>query len=90
MYKEGRKHGFGIQTWTDGRDYVGHWWQGKTHGLGKYRIQNAVSYTYGLWEDGKQMTWWSEEQRLKIAAADVGEFDYKSYFRKEESLRQLS
>lgn len=31
-----RKHGYGVFTWTDGRQYKGYWINGMQHGLGTY------------------------------------------------------
>ena len=35
-YKDGKKHGKGRYTWSDGGIYVGNWKDGKEHGQGTY------------------------------------------------------
>ena len=31
-YLNDNKHGFGIYTWADGKQYIGEWYEGKQHG----------------------------------------------------------
>jgi len=68
LYRDDKKHGFGIYKWTDGRYYEGFWYKGKQHGLGIYFVpkkdDNRVKF--GLWEDGKRIEWFNEEQVYAI------------------------
>jgi hypothetical protein len=77
MYKDDKKHGFGIYTWADGRCYEGYWWKGKQHGLGTYFVPKEGKVKYGLWEDGKRIEWFNEED---IADINQRRFDYKKFF----------
>lgn len=54
-----RKHGYGVYTWADGRQYAGNWKNGKQHGEGVYRLANGTEKN-GLWEDGKRTRWVEE------------------------------
>ena len=40
------------------------------------------STKYGLWEEGKRIEWFEQDQIDKI---QMGKLDYKMYFRKTES-----
>ena len=80
-YKDDKKHGYGIYSWSDGRIYKGHWCRGKQHGLGTYEVPGTPTKS-GLWEDGKRIEWFEEDQCEKILK---GQLDYKSFFRKTES-----
>lgn len=63
-YKDDKKHGYGIYIWADKREYQGWWFKGKQHGLGRYYASNDLKY--GLWEDGKRIEWFNEEQCQSI------------------------
>ena len=77
QYKDDKKHGFGIYTWADGRCYEGYWWKGKQHGLGTYFVPKEGKVKYGLWEDGKRIEWFNEED---VADINLRRFDYKKFF----------
>jgi len=62
LYRDDKKHGYGIYQWTDGRIYEGYWYRGKQHGLGIYHVPKEEKIKYGLWEDGKRIEWFSQEQ----------------------------
>lgn len=64
-YLEDKKHGFGTYQWADGRIYVGYWCRGKQHGLGTYKTQESETMRYGLWENGKRITWFDSEETIK-------------------------
>ena len=49
-YKDGKKHGKGRYTWSDGGIYVGNWKDGKFNGQGTYTFSNGGSFV-GLWKD---------------------------------------
>jgi hypothetical protein len=77
QYKDDKKHGFGIYTWADGRCYEGYWWKGKQHGLGTYFVPKEGKVKYGLWEDGKRIEWFNEED---VADINLRRFEYKKFF----------
>ena len=77
------KHGYGIYYWADGRKYEGYWAQGKQHGLGRYIIPQESQERYGLWEDGKRIEWFENEQ---ISDINNHRIEYKLYFRREDSI----
>ena len=82
QYKDDKKHGFGVYTWADGRCYEGHWLKGKQHSLGKYKVPRDDKEKYGLWEDGKRIEWFSEEQVEQINNFTL---DFRQYFTQRES-----
>jgi len=51
-YKDGKKHGKGSYTWSDGGIYVGNWKEGKQHGHGTYTKPAGRKYV-GEWKEGK-------------------------------------
>ena len=51
-YKDGKKHGKGRYTWSDGGIYVGNWKDGKEHGQGTYTSPVGRKYV-GEWREGK-------------------------------------
>ena len=51
-YKDGKKHGKGRYTWSDGGIYVGNWKDGKEHGQGTYTSPVGTKYV-GEWREGK-------------------------------------
>ena len=51
-YKDGKKHGKGSYTWSDGGIYVGNWKEGKQHGHGTYTTPAGRKYV-GEWKEGK-------------------------------------
>ena len=53
-YKDGKKHGKGSYTWSDGGIYVGNWKEGKEHGHGTYTSPAGRKYV-GEWKDGNMM-----------------------------------
>ena len=46
-----RKHGRGIQTWPDGREYSGQWFNNNINGQGRY-IRSDGSIYKGRFENG--------------------------------------
>ena len=50
-YKDGKKHGKGSYTWSDGGIYVGNWKEGKQHGHGTYTTPAGRKYV-GEWRNG--------------------------------------
>ena len=81
-YKDDKKHGFGIYIWADGRRYEGYWYKGKQHGIGTYVVPKEEKLKYGLWEDGKRIEWFSEQEVKQI---NQHKMDYMSYFNQVES-----
>tara|TARA_Y100000294_G_scaffold37191_1_gene32779 strand:+ start:177 stop:635 length:459 start_codon:yes stop_codon:yes gene_type:complete len=51
-YKDGKKHGKGRYTWSDGGIYIGNWKDGKEHGQGTYTSPAGTKYV-GEWKEGK-------------------------------------
>ena len=51
-YKDGKKHGKGRYTWSDGGIYEGNWKEGKQHGQGTYTTPAGRKYV-GEWKEGK-------------------------------------
>ena len=51
-YKDGKKHGKGRYTWSDGGIYEGNWKDGKEHGHGTYTTPAGRKYV-GEWREGK-------------------------------------
>ena len=82
QYKDDKKHGFGIYSWADGRCYEGYWWKGKQHGLGTYYVPKEGKIKYGLWEDGKRIEWFNEED---ISDINLRKYDYKKFFQMANS-----
>ncbi len=42
--KEGRRHGYGIQVWPDGKKYMGYWRNDLQHGKGRMRYIDGDLY----------------------------------------------
>jgi hypothetical protein len=61
FYKDDKKHGFGVYTWSDSKKYAGFWSNGKQHGIGVF-INRDGKKKYGLWEDGKKLRWINSEE----------------------------
>lgn len=61
-YLSDKKEGYGVYYWTDGRKYDGWWHKGKQHGVGTYVDTQKQSVKYGLWEHGKRLKWFSQEE----------------------------
>ncbi len=78
LYKNDKKHGFGIYKWADYRCYEGNWHKGKQHGLGSYYVPKEDKLKYGLWEDGKRIEWFDENEVFMI---NSNKLDYTSYFK---------
>ena len=66
QYADDKKQGYGLYFWTDGRKYEGWWYKGKQHGLGIYIDPTKNKLRYGLWEFGKRVTWFDENEKLQI------------------------
>ena len=61
FYKDDKKHGFGLYTWSDQKRYAGWWSNGKQHGLGVF-ISREGRRRLGVWEDGRKLRWLSNEE----------------------------
>lgn len=88
-YKNDKKYGYGIYTWADGRSYEGWWYKGKQYGLGKYTNEEGKDYIkiglkYGLWENGKRIKWFTEEEAQKI---EDGEIEYTNHLKNPMSIQ---
>jgi hypothetical protein len=82
QYKDDKKHGFGVYTWADGRAYEGYWFKGKQHGIGTYLVAKDNKVKFGLWEDGKRIEWFNEEDVISI---NKGALDYTNFFKHSDS-----
>ncbi|CDW81907.1 UNKNOWN [Stylonychia lemnae] len=85
-YRDDKKHGFGIYTWADEREYQGMWFKGKQHGLGRYKVPSNNENKYGLWEDGKRIEWFDENQAMLIIK---NQLDFTQKFHKQESKQYI-
>lgn len=56
-----KKHGHGVYTWTDGRQYDGMWENGKQHGEGIYYDATGKGRK-GIWVNGKRTKWLDEDE----------------------------
>ena len=86
QYKDDKKHGFGVYTWADERCYEGYWYKGKQHGLGKYVVPKDDKTKYGLWEDGKRIEWFNEDQISRINNYSE---DYTKFFNQSDSKQMV-
>ncbi len=82
LYRDDKKHGFGIYVWADHRKYEGYWVKGKQHGLGTYHVPREDKVKYGLWEDGKRIEWFDDKN---VTLINSKELDYTSYFKQQGS-----
>ena len=68
-----KKEGYGEYFWTDGRQYKRWWYRGKQHGLGIYFDPNRGGEKHGLWEMGKRVRWFEENEVAEInQGKDIG------------------
>ena len=74
QYVADRKEGFGIYYWTDGRKYEGWWANGKQHGLGVFSDSSTETIKYGIWEQGKLLKYFNEQEVTKIVTEGTGSF----------------
>lgn len=87
FYKEDKKHGYGIYTWSDLKKYAGWWCNGKQHGIGVF-ISKDGKKKYGIWEDGVKLRWFNAEE---VKTIEEGNFDFKAvYKRSDESLSKMN
>lgn len=61
QYVDDKKTGYGFYYWTDGRKYEGWWYKGKQHGLGIFKDPKKKKVKFGVWEQGKRMTWFEDK-----------------------------
>ena len=71
--------------WTDGRRYDGWWARGKQHGIGTYIDTQKQSQKFGLWEGGKRVKWFTEEEKDLI---NSGKFDVAQFFTEPEKAKE--
>lgn len=86
QYKDDKKHGFGVYNWADGRCYEGYWYKGKQHGIGTYVVPKENKMKYGLWEDGKRIEWFDEDQVSQITRKQL---DYTQFFNQSDSAEMV-
>ena len=82
-YKQDKKHGYGLYKWADGRKYDGFWFKGRQHGLGCYFTPKDTSTKHGLWEDGKRIKWFTDDEVNEIKA---GLLDWTKIFHDPASI----
>ena len=58
--------------WNDGRQYSGYWANGKQHGPGIYTKPNSDKTKFGIWEQGRVVTWLENESEIE----NVNVFEY--------------
>lgn len=67
QYKDGKRHGEGRMTFSNGDSYYGQWIEGKMHGIGTYKYNGgdiySGSYVAGA-KDGKGIYEFGDESRL--------------------------
>ncbi len=51
-----KRHGHGIMTWPDGRQFDGQWFNGKQEGEGNFTNTEGISRR-GTWKDGQRVCW---------------------------------
>ena len=51
-YKDGKRHGQGTYTWSNGEKYKGEWKNGKEHGQGTFTFPDGGKYV-GEYNDGR-------------------------------------
>ena len=81
-WKDGRTDGHGIQTWKDGRKYVGGWKNSEFHGKGKFvnpprGLKYEGEYNYGS-HHGQGTFTWSNGNKF------VGEYKYGEWWNGEK------
>jgi len=50
MYEKGKRHGFGVQTYSNGEVYEGEWHRGACTGWGTLRTNNNLLRYEGYWQ----------------------------------------
>ena len=62
MFNDDKKEGYGKYHWKDGRRYEGWWHRGRQHGLGIFEQPDKKSMKFGLWENGRRVKWFDQEE----------------------------
>ena len=62
VFCDDEREGYGYYTWPDGRKYKGWWHHSKQHGLGMFKQLNDLEYRFGLWQMGKRLCWFTDEE----------------------------
>lgn len=76
-FKDGKRHGYGIYSWSEGSKYEGNWSNGYQHGEGKYTFADGEE-TEGEWSNGEFIDETSENSWI---GGGTGFFiDRKGYF----------
>ena len=53
---KGKRDGYGVYTWADGRKYEGEFMNNEQHGIGTY-ISKSGKIKKGQWQNGKKIRW---------------------------------
>jgi hypothetical protein len=76
LNSEGKKHGHGMYRWSNGRTYIGEWYDNQMHGEGveswpngsRYQGQFKANKRHGqgtfIWADGRQYVGRYENRRM--------------------------
>lgn len=95
FYANDEKQGYGMYYWNDGRIFEGWWAHNKQCGPGKYitpngknKLMQLIEPTkFGLWENGKRIVWFTEEQ---IEQVRNGTFDYTVNYENPNTKAEIS
>ena len=85
FYLNDQKEGYGIYYWNDGRIFKGWWSNNRQFGLGIYLCEEEEE-KYGLWEKGKRIMWFSQDQ---IDMINNKKYDYTALFSDPSSKEQI-
>ena len=85
QFVDDKKTGYGFYYWNDGRKYEGWWYKSKQHGLGIFKDPKKKKVKFGIWEHGKRMSWFDEQQYEEI---NEGSYNYAQHFELEGSINQ--
>eukprot|EP00347_Sterkiella_histriomuscorum_P016694 403352213 len=77
-----QKQGYGFYYWPDGRLFQGWWHLGKQHGIGKYQKDDKEGEQLGLWQMGKRLMWFDDNQ---VQLVYQGKLDYTQFFTPDTS-----
>jgi hypothetical protein len=88
QYKNDKSNGYGIEKYQNKDNYIGHYKNGYRHGLGKYKFFNKGNLEYGLYEEGKDIKTFTEEE---VSEIEKGNLDVRVFFKnpnnKNEEIR---
>lgn len=78
MFKNNKKEGFGVKTWSNGSKYEGQWFNDKMHGEGTFTWEKGDvyqgQYKNGL-REGKGTKSWASGTEYTVGAAHLGRLE---------------